>query len=385
MKIAIIDAEIIGKSRHRFPNLCSMKLSAYHKTLGDVVELKLDYEALEAFDLVYISKVFTKTKVPKEVLHLPHVQYGGTGFFYDKAPSLPAEVEHGKPDYTLYLKWVEEKLKEGVRKVEFQYYLDYSIGYLTRGCFRGCKFCVNRNCKESLPASPLEEFLDVGRSKLCFLDDNFFACASWESLIQPVVLSGKRFMFRQGLDERLLTKEKIIALSTWPYEKEVFFAFDCIEDKDLIVSKLQLLRKTVPDWKRELKFYVFCGWDAKNQYEDAFWEQDIATVFERIKVLKAFGATPYLMRFEKVYDSKFSSFYATLAAWCNQPSMFKMYPFRLYAQCSGMQRKHRKVYGRDVEAYRRDIGIKGSSWEAMEYVEGRFPHISKEYYDFVGK
>lgn len=25
MKIGIIDAEIIGKSKHRFPNLCSMK------------------------------------------------------------------------------------------------------------------------------------------------------------------------------------------------------------------------------------------------------------------------------------------------------------------------------------------------------------------------
>ena len=62
MNIAIIDAEIVGKTKHRFPNLCSMKLSSYHKSIGDSVILKTDYKGLELFDKVYISKVFTKTK-----------------------------------------------------------------------------------------------------------------------------------------------------------------------------------------------------------------------------------------------------------------------------------------------------------------------------------
>ena len=46
MKIGIIDAEIIGKTKHRFPNLCSMKLSSYHKSRGDSVELLLSYKYL---------------------------------------------------------------------------------------------------------------------------------------------------------------------------------------------------------------------------------------------------------------------------------------------------------------------------------------------------
>lgn len=62
--IAIIDADIVGKKKHRFPNLCCMKLSAYHKSLGNSVVLKTDYDGLEAFDKVYISKVFTDTVVP---------------------------------------------------------------------------------------------------------------------------------------------------------------------------------------------------------------------------------------------------------------------------------------------------------------------------------
>lgn len=91
MKIGIIDAEIIGKTKHRFPNLCCMKISTYHKSVGDNVVLLHSYEGLENFDKVYISKVFTKTDVPSEVLEMKTVEYGGTGFFYDNSPPLPPE------------------------------------------------------------------------------------------------------------------------------------------------------------------------------------------------------------------------------------------------------------------------------------------------------
>lgn len=32
MNIAIIDADLLGSSKHRFPNLACMKLSGYHKS-----------------------------------------------------------------------------------------------------------------------------------------------------------------------------------------------------------------------------------------------------------------------------------------------------------------------------------------------------------------
>lgn len=110
MNVAIIDAEIIGKNKHRFPNLCSMKIAAHHKQNGDSVQLKTDYEGLQTFDRVYISKVFTKTHVPEDVLVMPNVVYGGTGFFYDNAPPLPPEIEHIMPDYHLYDDWVNEAI-----------------------------------------------------------------------------------------------------------------------------------------------------------------------------------------------------------------------------------------------------------------------------------
>ena len=362
-----------------------MKLSSYHKSIGDSVTLKTDYESLELFDKVYISKVFTKTEVPEHVLSMPNVQYGGTGFYYDKAPPLPPEVEHIMPDYHLYDEWVEQAISSGVKRNEFTYYLDYSIGYLTRKCFRGCYYCVNRNYKGVEVASPLSEFMDESRPKLCFLDDNFLGCPKWRELIQPVIESKKRFQFKQGLDERLLTAEKIIEISKWKYDGEVIFAFDNIEDKELITSKLELIRNTVPNWKRELKFYVFCGCDKYGKYDDEFWEQDITNLFERISILSRYGAKPYIMRFEKVYDSKFASFYAAVAAWCNQPSIFNTFTFRLFCQCRGMRKNGYKLYKRDVEGYLRNIGIKGSEWRAMEQVANSYPKIATTYFDFDGK
>lgn len=403
--IAIIDADIVGKKKHRFPNLCCMKISAYHKKLGDIVILKTDYNYLDVFDKVYISKVFTDTEIPgepddksqknceniaewyanNEFLKQPNIEYGGTGFFYDKAPPLPDEIEHIMPDYHLYDEWVQRAIDSGKKRSEFTYYLDYSIGYLTRRCFRGCYYCVNRNYKCAISASVLSEFMDESRPKLCFLDDNFLSYPKWRELIEPVIQSGKRFQFKQGLDERLLIKDKILEISQWKYDGEVIFAFDNIEDKDIIISKLKLIRETVPDWKRELKFYVFCGCDRNGIYDEAFWHNDIQNLFERIDILSQFGAKPYIMRFEKAYESEFSSFYAAVAAWCNQPSIFNTFTFRLFCQCRGMRRNGYKLYKRDIETYLKEIGVKGSEWRAMEQVETLFPEIAEQYYDFTGK
>ena len=401
MRVGIIDAEIIGKSKHRFPNLCCMKISSYHKQRGDNVTLLLNYDNTDQYDKVYISKVFIKTEIPGEpadktnkteekikewyennsFLKKSNIEYGGTGFFYNNSPTLPYEIEHAMPDYHLYDDWVSEKIASGVKRSEFTYYLDYSIGYLTRKCFRGCYYCINRDYKKVETASSIVEFLDETRPKVCFLDDNFLGYPRWRELIQPVVDSGKRFQFKQGLDERLLTSDTIEEISKWKYDGDMIFAFDNIEDKKLIISKLNLIRKTVPNWKRKLKFYVFCGCDKNKIYDDAFWENDIVNLFERITILRAFNATPYIMRHEDVYKSEYSSFYATVAAYCNRPSMFKSVSFRLFSQCKGMLNDGYAKYKRDIDGYLQDIGRKGSEWRSMEFIQAKFPHIGNKYFD----
>lgn len=109
MNIAIVDADLIGAKKHRFPNLACMKISSYNKDKGNDVELVTSWDSdFSKYDDVYLSKVFTATQVPDHILEIPNIHLGGTGFFFDKAPPLPDAIEHMKPDYHLYDGWVSE-------------------------------------------------------------------------------------------------------------------------------------------------------------------------------------------------------------------------------------------------------------------------------------
>ena len=44
--MAIIDADLVGRKKHTFPNLACMKLSAYHKSLNDNVILNINNESI---------------------------------------------------------------------------------------------------------------------------------------------------------------------------------------------------------------------------------------------------------------------------------------------------------------------------------------------------
>jgi hypothetical protein len=332
MQIEIIDADLIGRKRHRFPNLVCMKLSGFYKEQGCDVHLKMDYSDLSDFDKVFISKVFTDTQVPEEVLGLSNVEYGGTGFFYDKAPRLLGEIEHHMPDYHLYDAWVESQLAAGGKRTEYVYYLDYSIGFLTRGCFRKCSFCVNQNYDKVYVHSALSEFLDKSRKKICMLDDNFLGCSSWRDMLAELKETGKPFQFKQGLDERLLTDEKCAELFSGKYDGDYTFAFDNVADAKIIEEKMKLARKYT---NRVLKFYCFTGFDRADKWDSDFWRQDIFDLFTRIEILMKYKCLPYVMRFNRYEESPYRGMYISIARWCNQPSFFKKKILREFADLNG--------------------------------------------------
>ena len=321
MKVGIIDADLLGRKRHRFPNLCCMKISSYHKKLGDTVELLMEYDGISKYDQVYIAKVFTDTIVPLGVIELPNVTYGGTGFFYDKAKGLPQEIEHSFPDYHLYDQWIEQMVKSGEDIRKFYWYTDFSIGYVTRGCFRKCPFCVNQKYSKVFKASPLSEFLDNTRKYVCLLDDNFLGLPEWEQALQELNQCGHKFHFKQGLDERLITNHSAQLLSNSNLVRDLIFAFDNIEDQEVIKEKLKILREYMPT--KTMKFYVFCGFDREQKYTQEFFKQDLLDTFERIRILMKHKCLPYIMRHKDYLTSPFKGTYVNLARWCNQPGIFK--------------------------------------------------------------
>lgn len=325
MKIAIIDADLVGRKKHRFPNLACMKMSGFYKEHGHEVELKTDYEDLDQYDKVLISKVFTDTVVPDGVLELSNVEYGGTGFFFDKAPDLPYEIEHHMPDYHLYDDFIEAQMAAGAKRNEFKEFLDYSIGFVTRGCFRKCPFCVNQKYDRVFEHSPLSEFYDPSRPKICLLDDNFFGHPKWREILQTLQSTGKPFKFKQGLDERLLTDEKCELLCQSKYDGHITFAFDNIKDYDLIEKKLKLIRNHT---HKVFTFYVLVGFESQD-------EKDIENAFLRIELLMRYRCIPYIMRYEDYKKSKYRGMYISLARWCNQPSLFKKKSFREFCLANG--------------------------------------------------
>lgn len=376
MKIAIIDADLIGRRKHRFPNLASEKIAGYWIARGEEVELKLDYENLDAYDHVYISKVFTDTPVPEWVHETDKIHLGGTGFFFDMAPSLPEEIEHHMPYYQLYDTWIKGEVKkaEEVAKInkeefdkkkfmkQFKGYTDYSIGFMTRGCFRKCEFCVNQKYDRVYKHSPLDEFYSNDRKKVCLLDDNFFGHPESKEMLEEIKKKNKAFTFKQGLDERLLTEEKCKALFATKYDGDYTFAFDKTSDYKLIEQKLKMIRRYTDT--TNIKFYVLVGFEGTD-------EVDIANAFMRIELLLKYQCLPYVMRYQNKNespwkDSQYKGMYITIARWANQPNIIKKMSFRQF--CEGNQ------------ARRKAPGL-CSSMKAMTEFESRFPEIAKKYFD----
>lgn len=374
MKIGIVDADLLGRSNHRFPNLACEKLSGFWKEQGAEVTLLLDYEHFEEYDHVYISKVFTDTPVPEWLVETERVHIGGTGFYFDKAPNLPDDIEHHMPDYHLYDEWIEaevvlakaekgDSFKEASFRKQFKEYTDYSIGFLTRGCFRKCKFCVNQKYNHVFKHSPLEEFYDETRPKICFLDDNFLGCSKWRELLQTVLETDRPFKFKQGLDERLLTDEKCEVLFSAKYDGDYTFAFDNIADYDLTHEQLKRIRKYTNS--TSIKFYVLVGFESVD-------EIDIENAFKRLQLLMQYKCLPYIMRYQNKNfspwkESEYRGIYVALARWGNQPNIFKKMSFRQFCEAN--------------QALHKTEGTLCSPMRAMVYFEEKHPEIAQKYFD----
>ena len=373
-KLGIIDADLLDNGT-RHPNLACMKISAYYKSQGWQVELLENYDNLDDYDLVSISRVFSFTKIPdciyrygkcKDPAHpelslKKNIQIGGTGFYFEKAPDLPPEIEHIMPDYHLYDNYIQKKLDAGEPRTRYCDYLDFSIGFATRGCFRKCEFCVNKKYDRVFKHSPIAEFLDPSRPKIYLWDDNFMASPDFNTILDELIATGKPFQFRQGLDMRLMTHEKAERLSKVKYYGDYIFAFDHIEDKDLISKKLKIWREHT---HKSTKLYVLTGYDSQD-------EKDIENTFERIKILMEHGCLPYIMRYEDYKQSRFRKLYIQLARWCNQPSFFKKKSFRQY--CEANEEYHRR--------HTQNTTKNCACYQAMLDFESEFPEIAEKYYD----
>ena len=281
MRIGLIDVD-----GHNYPNLPLMKLSAWHKQQGDTVEWYDTWSGLfSPYDVVYMSKVFSFSPDYLEPIYAKSVRRGGTGycitnengkeiFHKELNHNLPKEIEHIYPDYSLY----PEQTK------------DTAYGFLTRGCPRGCSFCIVKD-KEGLcsrKVADLSEFWS-GQKNIELLDPNLLASKEWEELLRQLIDSKAMVNFNQGLDIRMMNDRKAEMLSQIPI-KAIHFAWDRYEDKDLIQPKFKIFREKSKVNPHDLQVYCIVG-DKERRVLDS----DL----ERIYWLRENGYAPYVMIYEK--------------------------------------------------------------------------------------
>jgi len=250
----------------KMPNLALMKLASWHKQKGDEVTV-IDLSS-HHFDVMYGSKIFM----------------GGSG--YDLKQELPKEIEAQVPDY--------EKFN-----------LDHSIGFTSRGCIRDCDFCIVRE-KEG----PIKE-VDMSwikHSKVLLIDNNFLASPKWKEKLQYFIDNKIKVCFNQGLDIRLINKEKAEMLSKVKYSDlkfkvpRLYFAWDNINYEKEVSEGIELLLKAGIKLQH-LMFYILVG-------HNTTFEQD----YYRFEKLSKIGAKPFIMLYNNCKDKKLRDF----ARWVNK-------------------------------------------------------------------
>lgn len=296
MKIGLIDVD-----GHNFPNIPLMKLSAWHKWQHDEVEWYNPLTAwLDPYDKVYMSKVFTFSPDYPHPVNAIEIIKGGTGYFYPNGgTSLPKEIEHIYPDYSIYPELTK----------------DTAYGFLSRGCPRGCDFCIvkDKEGKCSIKVADLSEFWK-GQKNIEICDPNMFACKDWLELSGQLIECRAWINFNQGCDIRIMTDEKIEMLKLMKI-KQVHFAWDRHEDKEKIVQKFKAVKELTGWDKRKLSVYVLVNFNTT-------LEQDL----ERIYTLRDLGFWPYVMVYERDKLPK-GHVIRKLQRWVNMRAVFETTPY----------------------------------------------------------
>nr|WP_295277682.1 radical SAM protein [uncultured Blautia sp.] len=290
MRIRLIDVD-----GHNFPNIPLMKISAYYKNRENDVAW---YDPLTDWhtppDKVFMSKVFTFTPDYPHPVCGKEIIKGGTGYNYPSGgEKLPEEIEHIYPDYELYPQ-----------------FRNTAYGFLTRGCPRGCNFCIvkDKEGQKSVKVANLSEFWN-GQKNIVLLDPNMFACKAWKELSIQLIESKAWVDFSQGCDIRIMDAEKTEHLKQIKV-KQVHFAWDRYEDREVILPKFKEVKEILGWDKRKLPVYVLVNFNTTI-------EQDL----ERIYTLRDLGYWPYVMIYNK-QNTKPSDPVRRLQRWVNMRAVF---------------------------------------------------------------
>lgn len=292
-----------------YPPLGLLKISTWHKSKGDNVQLIKDtphnqtldlfeqnekcYKKLlkDHYDVIYITSLFTY-----------QAHYVTESIRYYKNKFRGACIKVGGIMATLMPEYIKEKtgikphvgLLRGAENCPPDYSLypglSYSVSFTTRGCPRNCSFCAVKKhepeffVKENWPLD-----IDITKRQIIFWDNNWLASPNFEKDINTLLKFRKvgitQIDFNQGLDCRLIDENNVKLLSQIKIIP-LRLAFDNCSEDGHIQKAIQLAQKC---GFKDIRVYVLYNSDDKNDTPEYF--------YYRIDQMNKLGALAYPMRF----------------------------------------------------------------------------------------
>lgn len=247
------------------PNVALMRISTWRKSLG----IETGFNVTDPTE-VWASCIFHKNKHLTDGLkfYYPNAKIDVGGVGIDLHKTLPKEVEALMPDYSIYPT------------------CDYDVGFTSRGCDRGCYFCVvpKKEGKFHIVQHP-SEFHDPSHKSIMLLDNNILLDKDWFFEVTDWIMANDmKVDFNQGLDLRLMDKDIAKRIADLKPMKYWHFAFDSMNYRDSVIDGIKMLRDAGVNIRNKTNIYVYLHDDS--QYEDAL---------ERCKILRELDALPYIM------------------------------------------------------------------------------------------
>lgn len=275
MKILLVEPAY----KNKYPPLGLMKISAFHKQRGDEVRfvkgLNKEISAL-MWDRIYITTMFSFhwTETIKTIKYYEFSVKDPQNFFIGgPMATLMAEDIEKETGFNPVRGLLDQKGKlrlpndNKVDKVVPDYgilnEIDYKypasnayFAYMTRGCVRKCPFCAVPIIEPFfVEYIPLKKQLKMVKKKygerkdLLLLDNNILASSKFNKIIDEIKEAGfckdaklnnsfRYVDFNQGVDLRLLTKQKMKRLAELPI-RPLRIAFDHISLKEQYIQKIE--------------------------------------------------------------------------------------------------------------------------------------------------
>ncbi len=272
----------------QYPPLGLLKLSAYHKALGDEVTYLRGPKIVHAYpDVIYVTSLFTYSWKPvHEAIAFYQLAYpratiylGGiyASLMPEHAKTSGADVVHAGtipelddllPDYSLVRDWKA------------------SILFASRGCVRRCSFCAVPRIEPRLTTQPgIRHLLHPDHRKAILWDNNFLGTPVWREVLCELRDLNLEVDFNQGLDARLVTEEVAHLLGKLKINP-IRMAYDSPEMRPHLSRAIHLIAEAGFRKRRILVYTLYNHTESPEDFR------------EKIRDLLEWGVVAYPMRFE---------------------------------------------------------------------------------------